>query len=103
MHEGCASPCANFGDVCNGNRRHEVVVLILVADTGDCLKLEVRITARLYVFEDKNRKIWKGLLYLSVIARRLQLFPFFRKREMDVLFFADGSKGSVGPIVQGFS
>ena len=79
-----AAPGVDVIDLHDGDGWHEIIVFVEVAKAGCCPKMEVRVPARLYVFEDKFRSVGEGLLYSRVGRGGFQVFPFFRKREVDI-------------------
>jgi len=103
LHSICANPGVDVLDVYDGDHRYEIIVLIVVTETGSGPQMEICIPARLYIFDDKVCKVGEGLLYRRVIGGGFKVFPFFRKREIDFLRLMDGAKRGVNPIVQGFS
>ena len=95
-----ANPGVDIFDFYDSDRRHEIIVFVEVAQVGAGPKMEVRVPARLYVFEDKFRSIGEGLLYRRVVGGGFKVFPFFRKREVGLHRLADGLQGSVNPVVK---
>lgn len=88
-------------DIYDRDRRHEIVVFVEIAQADAGPKVAVRIPARLYRFEDKFCGIGEGLLYRQIMAGGFKVFPFFRKRKMNLSGFSDGSQSRISPIVEG--
>lgn len=98
-----ANPGVDIIDVYDGDRRQEIIVMIEVAEASGGPKIEVRVPARFYVFEDKFCGIGEGLLYRDIVGGNFKVFPFFRKRKMEFLGGPNDAGGGIHPVVEGFS
>ena len=103
MERICANNGVDVFDLYDGDCRHEIVILVEIAEAGSSPQFEIRVPARLYVFDDEPCKLGEGLLYRSVCSGGFKVFPFRRKREME--FTAPPSRpiNSVDPVVQRLS
>lgn len=95
-----ANPGVDVFDIYDRDRRYEIVVFVEIAQAGAGPKVEVCIPARLYFFENKFRGIGEGLLYRRIMGGGFKVFPFFRKREMNLFGLADGSQSRISPVVE---
>ena len=95
-----ANPGVDVFDFYDGDRRNEIIVFVEVPQMGRGPKVEIRVPARLYFFEDKFRGIGEDLLYRRVVGGEFKVFPFFRKREVGLHRLAGGLQGSVNPVVK---
>lgn len=89
-------------DLTEGGNGDEIIMFVVVAQTGGGPKVKVRIPARFYFFRDEFCGVGEGLLYRGEGLGAFKVFPFFREGKVELAFRADTERRSVNPDIQTF-
>lgn len=89
-------------DLRNPDNGDEIVMFVVIAQTGSGPKMKIRIPARFYFFRDEVRSVSEGLLYRTEVFGGFKVFPFRRKREVQFAPGSDTQGRRVDPMVQAF-